>query len=544
MLPLRGAVQPVVVRAFGDITFTAVGLSLRLTPHTLSSPATSARLSSTSVAATTPAGVRLNCTLDRGQSARLATVPVTAAIGHRPATPAKASKFLWQASQGGSFKGKGPAKLQDGATGTVVTCKTSATSGTMKFGRDLPGAGIASLTSVTFSTCSGPGGKDFTVTASASTGTPWLLNAQSYNPATAAVTATVSGIMATVSGSGCTATVAGATATAPGTVNGSYTDSPYPGSNILGVRPPGGTLHAWNVSGCSGLFSNGDSLSFTLTYPIIPPPTVTVPMNITPAYCPPFPINKGFPFNRHFKFPKHPHGSIVTFPKPPASPYVQGCAFIKGFSNVSKLSEAALVGPGFGGVQVGRRVVENFKANYFEVDSTGKLYFKPCPGSAPQCKAISGLPPVTATFLSFGFLPTTATLQITQVGTLDIFSVGTLSGKLKYSKILSLASIRVERALANGVPLNVGSDCHTVKPFKLVVTGKPPYSLNDGGVLTGTIKVPPFTGCGVGENIDPIFNATVSGPGNIVKLTQAGLCTDWGAFPPFGCPAPVPKPVH
>ncbi len=406
----------------------------------------------------------------------------------------------------------------------------------MKFGRDLPGAGIASLTSVTFSKCSGPGGSTFTVTASASTGTPWLLNAQSFNPALNVVTATVSGIMASVSGSGCTATVAGATSTAPGTVNGSYTDIGF-NPPSLGVSPPGGILHTWNVSGCSGLFSNGDGLSFTVTYSITPT------QSIAPAYCPPFPINKGFPFNRHFKFPKHPHGSTITFPKPPLQPFVQGCAFIKGFSDVSKLSEAALIGPGFGNVQVGRRVVQNLKTNYFETDSTGKLYFKPCPGSAPQCKAINGLPPVQATFLSFGFLPTKATLQITEVGTLDIFSVGTNSGTLKFSKILSRASIRVERVLVNGVPLNVGSNCHTVKPFNLVLIGKPPYQLNDGGVLSGTIHVPPFTGCGVGENIDSIFNATVSGPRNIVKVTQGGLCTDWPTVP-FGCPAPVPKPVH
>lgn len=543
MLHARGAVQPVIVRTPGDITFTAVGLSLRLTPHTPGSSAPSPAANSpaptgpaaTSPAATSPAGVHLDCTLDPGQSATLATVPVMAATGHSAVRPARAGPLLWGAAPGGSFSGSGgPATLQDVATGTVVRCKTSATSGTIKFGRDLPGAGIASLTSVTFSKCSGPGGRTFTVTASASTGTPWLLNAQSYNPALSVVTATVSGIMASVSGSGCTATVAGATSTAPGTVNGSYTEALAGNLPTLGVSPPGGTLHTWNVSGCSGLFSNGDSLSFTVTYSIAAPIQV-----IAPVYCPPFPVKTGFPFNPHFKFPKPPPHSTITLPQPP----LQGCAFIKGFSNVSKLGEAALIGPGFGNIQVGKRLVFNLKANYFETDSAGKLYFKPCPGSAPQCKAINGLPPVTATFLSFGFLPTTATLQITQTGTLDVISVGTLSGKLKYSKILSLASIRVERVLVNGVPLNVGSDCHTVKPFKLVLTGKPPYTLNTGGVIIGMINVPPFTGCGVGENIDPIFNATVSGPGNIVKLTQGTLCSDWPQAP-VGCPATVPKPVH
>jgi hypothetical protein len=179
------------------------------------------------------------------------------------------------------------------------------------------------------------------------------------------------------------------------------------------------------------------------------------------------------------------------------------------------------------------------------LDSSGKLYYKPCPGSAPQCKPIDGLPPVRATFLSFGFMPTTATLQITQAGTLNVVAVGVGVG-LKFSRVQSLASIRVEKVLVNGAPLNVGSDCHTAKPFPLVLTGKPPYSLDAGGVLSGTITVPTFTGCGVGENLDPIFNSTVSGPGNFVQLTQGSLCVSWnisGIFPQ-ACPAGVPKPVH
>jgi hypothetical protein len=254
-------------------------------------------------------------------------------------------------------------------------------------------------------------------------------------------------------------------------------------------------------------------------------------------------VKTGFPFNPHFKLPGYPHkGAIVTTPAP-----AQGCAFIKGFTNVPKLGGAALVGPGFGNIQVGRRNVINSSHHlYFQTDSAGQLYYKPCPGSAPQCKAIDGLPPVTATLLGFGFVPTTATLQITQVGTLNIASEST-NNILKFSRVQSLASIRVEKVLVNGVPLNVGSNCHTVRPFLLQLSGVPPYNLDSGGVLSGTVTVPPFTGCGVGENLDPIFNATVSGPGNLAQLTQGTLCVDWnitGVFPQAGCPASVPKPVH
>jgi hypothetical protein len=441
----------------------------------------------------------------------------------------------WSVGPAGSFSGSGgPVTLTDATTGTVLTCKSSAISGSLKSGRGLPGAGIGSFTSVTFKSCLGPGGKTFTVTASASTGSPWVLNALSYDATTLAATVTISSVMASISGTGCNATVAGATATTPGTIGGTYTNNVF--TPTLGLNPTGGTLHTWNVSGCSGLFSGGDGLTVAVTY------SIATGQVVVPTSCPPFPVQTGFPFNPHLKLPPYPPGSQITFPVPPN----QACAFIKGFSNVQKLNEAALVGPGFGNLQDGRRIVRKITPNpgYYQLDSSGQLYFKPCPGSAPQCRPINGLPPVHATFLSFGFMPTMATLQITQIGSLNIASVST-NTTLKYSEVESLASIQIKSVLVNGVPLNVGSGCRTISPFKLVLIGKPPYQLQTGGVLAGMINIPPFTGCGVGENLDSIFTGSVSGPGNYIQLTQGNLCADWPVPPiPSGCPATVPKPVH
>ena len=537
---LTGAVQPVTESAAGNATFTAAGLALLLTPRTTSG-----------AAATMPATTRLECTLNPGQATTLATAPVVAAAGSAAAEPRTAAPrtaapgtaaghFLngdWQVGPGGSITGTGKrVALTDDATGTAIACTSSSMSGSLKPGHQLPAAGIGSISSVSLQTCTAPGGGNITVATSASASHPWLLNAQSWDPATTVTTATISGITASVSGSGCSATVAGPSSTAAGTTGVTNSIDPFSLTDTLSVSP-GGNLHVWKVSGCSGLFNSGDALTLTLAYRITPSQWVV------PAFCPPFPVNTGFPFNPRFPFPTPPPGSTVTFPEPP----IQGCAFIKGFSDVRKLGEAAQVGPGFGDIQVGKRLVTSQKSNYFETDSSGELYYKPCLGSAPRCKAISGLPPVHGTFLSFGFMPTEATLQITQSGTLNVVSVGTLhNGVLTFSKIQSLASIRVEQVRVNGALLNVGPHCRTVRPFPLSLTGKPPYSLNFGGVLSGTINVPPFTGCGVGENLDPIFNASVSGPGNIVKLNQGSLCTDWpvtGAFP-SGCPATVPKPVH
>lgn len=534
-LPLRmtGVVQPITEETAGNATFTAAGLSLLITPRT-----------SGGAAATMPATTRLDCTLNPGQTSTLATVPVVAAAtGGAAAAPATAAgHFLngsWQAAPGGTISGKGKqVTLKDATTGTAITCTSSSASGTVKFGQQLRPAGIGSLSSVTMLTCTGPGGRTFTVATSASASHPWLLNAQSWDATTTNTAVTISSIMASISGSGCSATVAGPGSTAPGTVDGTISAIFVNGAfaNTLSVGPSGGNLHAWNVSGCSGLFHSGDALTFTVTYTFSPPQQF-----VAPAFCPPFPVNTGFPFNPRLKLPRYPHRGAQIF----KSPFpLQACAFIKGFSDVRKLNGAALVGPGFGNIQEGRRIVQNPRAHdYDQIDSSGKLYYKPCPGSAPRCRAINGLPPVRGTFLSFGFMPTTATLQITQVGTLNIASVST-SQILRFSKIESLASIRVENASVNGTPLDVGSDCHTVKPFLLSLTGKPPYQLQTGGVLSGTITVPPFTGCGVGENLDPIFDATVSGPGNFVQLTQGSLCIGWDRGFPANCPANMPKPVR
>jgi hypothetical protein len=538
-LPLHvtGAVQPVTEPAPGNATFTAAGLSLLVTPRTASG-----------TAATMPATTRLDCTLNPGQTSTLATVPVVAVASGAAAAPATAAgHFLngsWQAAPGGNISGKGKrVTLKDATTGTTITCTSSSMSGTVKFGQQLRPAGIGSLSSVTMLTCTGPGGRTFTVATSASASHPWLVNAQSWDATTTNTTLTISGIMASISGSGCTATVAGPSSTSPGTVEATNAIDQFTAVDTLSVSPSNGTAHLWNVSGCSGLFHTGDALALSATY------TVTPSQFVTPAYCPPFPVKNGFPFNKHFKLPPYPHKGANVTTSPPLPP-VGSCAFIKGFSNVQKLGAAALVGPGFGNIQEGKRTISNPSHHlYFQTDSTGKLYYKPCPGTTPQCKPVEGLPPVHATFLSFGFVPTTATLQVTQTGTLNVATVGGEQNGvevLKFSRVQSLASIQVEKVLVNGTPLDVGSDCHTVRPFPLVLTGKPPYELQTGGVLNGTITVPPFTGCGVGENLDPIFNASVSGPGNFVQLTQGSLCVSWvstGAFP-SGCPATVRKPIR
>jgi hypothetical protein len=244
--------------------------------------------------------------------------------------------------------------------------------------------------------------------------------------------------------------------------------------------------------------------------------------------CPPAP-KRGLKLNKRFPLPRPPRGSRITHP-----PTTPGCAFVVGYANVRKLRGAALVGPGKTTLVVAVRVVVSHRANYDEFDTAARLNFKGRPA----------LPPARATFLAFGFVPTSATLQLTEIGTINIVSVGTESA-LNTNKAYARMSLRVHDVRVNGTALNVGAHCRTVRPLYLVLTGKPtskpPYSIQLGGPLSGKVTIPAFTGCGVSENLDPLFTGSISGPGNLVKLTQGNLCTP---AQHFGCPARKPRPLR
>lgn len=251
-------------------------------------------------------------------------------------------------------------------------------------------------------------------------------------------------------------------------------------------------------------------------------------------FCPPQPKG-GLKLNPKFPIPKPPKGSQTLHPDPEP-----GCAYIVGYSNVKKLKGAALVGPGLSDLAVA--VKEKVKQpNYFQEDSAAQLDFKPC----PTCKIVHALPPATATFLGFGFVPVTATLQLTEIGTINIISIGNDSA-LTSNVVWSEVSLRVHDVKVNGVPLPVGPHCQASKPILLKLNGDPnghpPYSLAGGGPLTGMITVPAFTGCGVSQNLNPIFNASISGPHNFVLLTQGAPCFIAGGG--FGCPPKKPTPIH
>jgi hypothetical protein len=227
---------------------------------------------------------------------------------------------------------------------------------------------------------------------------------------------------------------------------------------------------------------------------------------------------------------------------------VPTCGYITGYSDVLKLNGAALLQPKRpakpGLVNVDFAESHRFINHNKDLveRSTAELYYK----------GLHELPPVRATFLTFRFVPVTATLNLIELTPIKIVSVSGITG-LPFpitvratSKIL----VRVTDVTVNGVPLNVGTQCRTASPVNLVLTGKgdntiPPkgYTVPTGGPLAGTITIPPFIKCGVSENLDPLLTGSISGPGNFVKMTQGKLC---GPSQPanWTCPPPPPKPLR
>jgi hypothetical protein len=190
-----------------------------------------------------------------------------------PATFATTA-MTWTVSPGGAWSGvqSGKFTISDTTTGKSLTCLNHA-AGSLQPGTGLSGAGIGSITSLTFTSCKLPGGAAFTLTAG---DLPWQLNAQTYLPAIRGGTTvgTVTGIHATIGGRRCNATVDGSTATAN---DGS---SPIHFHNTLAklkIEPLGSNLHAYGVTGCTGVINNGDSIMFAGAYLLSPAQTITSP---------------------------------------------------------------------------------------------------------------------------------------------------------------------------------------------------------------------------------------------------------------------------
>jgi hypothetical protein len=197
---------------------------------------------------------------------------VALAAGLTAAPSLASTAATWNVSPGGAVAliQSGHFTLADVTTGNSIACARTKGTGQFKSGSGLPGAGIGSVSALSLSQCTGPGGLTFTMTPRH---LPWALNADSYDPSitSGTVTGTISGLHVALSGTGCRATVDGTSATAD---NG-QTEIHYHNSlGKLKIRTESSTLHLYHVSGCGGVINSGDAVTISSAYHVTPAQTI------------------------------------------------------------------------------------------------------------------------------------------------------------------------------------------------------------------------------------------------------------------------------
>ena len=198
-------------------------------------------------------------------------VALAAGLSAPPAVAAAAT--TWKVSPGGSITlaKSGHVTVQDVTTGHSLACGHTTGTGRFKSGSGLAGVGIGSITALSLSDCTGPGGDPTTVKLSH---LPWTLNADTYDPAITGglTTGTISGIHAAFSRPGCSATVDGTSATAD---NGRTQIHYHNSLAKLKIRTQDSNLHFYNVHGCGGLINSGDPVTMAIAYLVSPKQRIT-----------------------------------------------------------------------------------------------------------------------------------------------------------------------------------------------------------------------------------------------------------------------------
>jgi hypothetical protein len=122
------------------------------------------------------------------------------------------------------------------------------------------------------------------------------------------------------------------------------------------------------------------------------------------------------------------------------------------------------------------------------------------------------LPPATGNFKELGFIPVTATVELTEAEP----TTGSLNLNTGAMQSTSHMNLRLTRLTIAGLPALVGSRCQTVRPAEIPLTSQPGFSVLRGGVVSGTYTIPPFEHCLLNT---ALINLTIPGPGNTLTLT-------------------------
>lgn len=190
---------------------------------------------------------------------------------------------------------------------------------------------------------------------------------------------------------------------------------------------------------------------------------------------------------------------------------------------------------------------------------------------------VGDLAPVPVQLVAFGSIPVTATLRMSMVreggrakpwvvhvwnptgfGPRDPESF-CRAAEYYHTLIEGQVNLRLENLRVDGRPVPLGASCRSSQPVDLDLWGEKGYNALAGGMLSqhedhplgeGTVRplrtpgypdtrasiyfedegrtlppskgidVPPFTGCGVSEDLDPLVNAMAAGPNNPLRVRQ------------------------
>jgi hypothetical protein len=122
------------------------------------------------------------------------------------------------------------------------------------------------------------------------------------------------------------------------------------------------------------------------------------------------------------------------------------------------------------------------------------------------------LPPATGSFKELGLIPVTATVAFLQNGP----TTGKVDLNTGAVTTMSNITLQITSLTVAGLPVPVGPSCESATPASVALASQPGFSIVNGGTVSGTYTIPPFTGCGL---ITPVLNLTITGPGNTISLT-------------------------
>lgn len=263
--------------------------------------------------------------------------------------------------------------------------------------------------------------------------------------------------------------------------------------------------------------------------------------------CPPAPTGDPDPAVLAAQARKRPPNAVY-YPPPGAPPIhrIAQCGYLTGLSNVTKLNGASVLNP----LTAPEPAITDIAAvaSVFSFSDPDNPYVE------LDSVATFDIPPAGTAFLTYGFMPTTATMHLTtRGGRMTVISTGTI-GQVIVNEIHGENDLQLTDVRLNGTPLDVGPDCRTEAPLDIDLLGidrsnldgptPHDYKIQTGGPLfQDDLYIPPFHGCRSpsGENLDALFTSSISGHGNSLNLMQGPLCipeadTTW-------CLPAIPYPV-